>query len=171
MTTRVVDIHAHMLVPAVEALVAERPERREALRQQAEASGPESAAQNRTLMTEYLPKLTDVEVRLAAMDAMGVDIQAVSTSPTQYYYWADSDLAREIARTANEHIAEVCASHTDRFVGLAAVTLQHPELAAEQLTYAINELGMRGCQISTRIGERELADPSHDIFWRKAEEL
>jgi len=170
-TIRVVDIHAHMLVQAVEALVADRPERREALRQQAEASSTESAEQNRALMKEYLPKLTDVAVRLAAMDAMGVDIQAVSTSPTQYYYWADPDLARNIARAANEHIAQVCASHPDRFVGLAAVTLQHPELAAQQLVYAIKELGMRGCQISTRIGETELADPSHDVFWRQAEEL
>lgn len=171
MTTKIVDIHAHMLVPKVEELVAERPERREAQRRQAVASGAESAARNRALMTEYLPKLTDVDIRLAAMDAMGVDVQAISTSPTQYYYWADPDLAREIANAANEHIAEVCASHPDRFVGLAAVTLQHPPLAAEQLTRAVRELGLRGCQISTRIGDRELADPAHDVFWRRAEEL
>ncbi|MEE9253531.1 MAG: amidohydrolase family protein [Pseudomonadales bacterium] len=171
MTKCIVDIHAHMLVQAVEALVADHADRRAALRQQAEASSSESTEHNRALMTGYLPRLTDVDVRLAAMDAMGVDMQAVSISPTQYYYWAVPDLAREIATAANEHIAEVCASHPDRFVGLAAVTLQHPQLAADQLAHATKELGMRGCQISTRIGEVELADPRHDVFWKRAEEL
>jgi aminocarboxymuconate-semialdehyde decarboxylase len=119
MTTRVVDIHAHMLVPAVEAIVADRPERALALREQAEAAGAESTQHNRQLFAnDYLPKLTDVATRLEAMDAMGVDMQAVSLSPTQYYYWADRDLARAIARAANEHLAELSAAHPDRFVGL-----------------------------------------------------
>lgn len=172
MPHRVVDIHAHMLVPAVEALVAERPERREELRQQAATTGAESVAHNRTLFAgEYLPKLTDVDLRLAAMDAMGVDLQALSISPTQYYYWADQDLATAIVAAANEHLASVCAAHPDRFVGLATVSLQHPALAAGQLTDAVAELGFRGCQISTRIGGAELADPRHDVFWAKAEAL
>jgi aminocarboxymuconate-semialdehyde decarboxylase len=172
MTTRVVDIHAHLLVPAVETLVADRPERLEALRQQAEASGVASTQHNRQLFaTDYLPKLTDVATRIAAMDAMGVDMQAVSLSPTQYYYWADRDLAQAIARTANEHLAELSASHPDRFVGLATVTLQHPDLAAEQLTTAVRTLGLRGCQISTLIDAVELADRRHDPFWARAEAL
>jgi aminocarboxymuconate-semialdehyde decarboxylase len=172
MKTRVVDIHAHMLVPAVEVLVAERPERLNALREQAEASGPESTQHNRQLFAnDYLPKLTDVATRIKAMDAMGVDMQAVSLSPTQYYYWADRDLAQAIARAANEHLAEVSASHPDRFVGLATVTLQHPELAAEQLTVAVKQLGLRGCQISTLINGVELSDRRHDPFWARAEAL
>src|SRR5262249_19530080 len=150
--TRIVDIHAHMLIPAVEALVADRPERADELRRQAEASGAGSSQHNRRLFAAgYRPKLTDVATRITALDAMGVDVQAISVSPTQYYYWADRDLAQAIARAANEHLAEVCAAHPDRFVGLATVTLQHPELAAEQLTDAVRRLGLRGCQISTSI--------------------
>ena len=105
------------------------------------------------------------------MDAMGVDIQAVSVSPTQYYYWAERDLAQAIARAANECLAELCAAHPDRFVGLATVTLQHPDLAAEQLTDAVRRLGLRGCQISTQIDGVELADRRHDVFWTRAEAL
>jgi aminocarboxymuconate-semialdehyde decarboxylase len=170
--TRVVDIHAHMLIPEVETLVADRPERREAQRETAEASGPESAAHNAALFRdEYLPKLTDLSVRIAAMDAMGVDVQALSISPTQYYYWAEPDLARDIATRANEHIASICAAEPDRFVGLAAAPLQHPALAAEVLKLAVTELGFRGCQVSTQVAGRELADRSHDVFWRTAEEI
>lgn len=172
MRTRVVDIHAHVLVPAVEALVAHRPERIAALRAQAEAAGDASTRHNQRLFAAQYPKpLTDVSVRLAAMDAMGVDVQAISVSPTQYYYWADRDLAQAIAETANRHLAEICAAHPDRFVGLAAVTLQHPELAAEQLTHAVERLGLRGCQVSTAIDGAELADRRHDPFWSRAEAL
>lgn len=171
MSHRVIDIHAHMLVPAVEALVAARPERREALRQQAAATGAESVEHNRMLFAaEYLSKLTDVDVRLAAMDAMGVDMQALSISPTQYYYWADQDLATAIVDAANAHMASVCAAYPDRFVGLATVSLQHPALAADQLTRAF-ELGFRGCQISTWIAGAELVDSRHDVFWARAESL
>jgi aminocarboxymuconate-semialdehyde decarboxylase len=170
--TRVVDIHAHMLIPEVEALVADRPERRAAQRETADASGPESAGHNAALFrNEYLPKLTDVVVRIGAMDAMGVDVQALSISPTQYYYWADQELARTIATRANEHIASVCATEPERFVGLAAVPLQHPALAAEVLTRAVTELGFRGCQVSTQVAGLELADRSHDVFWRAAQDL
>ncbi len=172
MSTRVVDIHAHVLVPAVETLVADRPERIAALRAQSDASGAASAQHNRQLFAnEYLPKLTDVTTRLAAMDAMGVDMQAVSLSPTQYYYWADRDLAQAIALAANEHLAQLAAAHPDRFVGLATVSLQHPDLAAEQLTIAMKQHGLRGCQISTLIDGAELADRRHDRFWSRAEAL
>jgi len=171
MNTRVVDIHAHVLVPAVEVLVADRPERIAALRAQGEAAGAASTQHNRQLFAnEYMPKLTNVATRLAAMDAMGVDMQAVSVSPTQYYYWADRDLAQAIAQTANEHLAELAAAHPDRFVGLATVSLQHPDLAAEQLTIAMKH-GLRGCQISTLIDGAELADRRHDPFWSRAEAL
>ena len=172
MPTRIVDMHAHMLVPAVEALVADHPERRAALRATAAASGEASTEHNHALFADdYLPKLTDIELRLQRMDAMSVDMQAVSISPTQYYYWADPALAAAIARTANEHLASVCAAHPDRFVGLATVTLQHPGLAAEQLSYAMRTLGLKGCQVSTLIGAAELADPRHDVFWQRAQDL
>ena len=48
---------------------------------------------NRILMTTvYRQKIVDVEVRLRAMDAMRIDIQAVSPAPL-YHYWADRELA------------------------------------------------------------------------------
>ncbi len=166
-----IDVHAHILVPEVEALVAGREGRALELAAQARNFSRESNEHNRSLAAIYRPKLTDPAVRLAAMDAMGIDIEAVSTSPGQYYYWADPRLGEQIARAANEHLAAMCAAHPARFVGLGAVALQHPHLAVEQLTHAVRTLGLRGVEISTRIGERELADPAHDDFWARAEEL
>jgi aminocarboxymuconate-semialdehyde decarboxylase len=105
------------------------------------------------------------------MDVMGIDVQAVSVSPTQYYYWADRELGGQIARVANGHLAALCAAHPRRFVGLATVALQHPDLAVEQLTHAMRTLGLRGVQISTAIEGVELADPALEPFWERAQEL
>lgn len=83
----VIDMHAHMALDRVETLVRDHPQRRRALAGQAEETVPESTAHNRELFANrYARDLVDVDQRIARMDAMGVDIQAVSMSPTQYYY-------------------------------------------------------------------------------------
>ena len=114
---------------------------------------------------------TDVSVRLASMDATGIDVQALSISVGQYFHWADRDLAAKIVRVQNEKLAEVSAAQPDRFVPIGAVALQHPDLAATQLEYAVNELGHRGVMVTGSIDGLELADPRFHPFWAKAEEL
>lgn len=166
-----IDLHAHMLVPEVEMLVADEPARAEEQALVAKNSGPESTKHNQGMFQSIMPKLTDIDVRIAAMDAMGVDMQAVSISPTQYYYWAAPELAGKIVEAGNRHIAAACADRPDRFVGLATVSLQHPKLAAEQLRKATREQGMRGVEISSRIAGVDLADPRFDVFWETAQEL
>ena len=57
----------------------------------------------------------NVEARLAECDAAGVDVQVLSTVPVMFSYWAEPDLALELARRLNDHIAEVVAAHPARF--------------------------------------------------------
>jgi aminocarboxymuconate-semialdehyde decarboxylase len=167
----VIDMHAHVMVQAVEGLVANEDGRRAEAAQFAAWMGVESNAHNRTLGPVYQPKFADLSVRFADMEAMGVDIQAISTSPTQYHYWAGEALAERIAAAANEYIAGLVAAHPARFAGLGAVSLQHPRLAVAQLERAVQQLGLRGVEVSTRVRDRELADPAHEPFWEAAAAL
>ena len=73
------------------------------------------------------------EQRIADMDHMGIDIQAVSPVPRQTYYGADPDLGLATARALNDEIAEMCGRYPDRFTGLGTVPLQAPELALSEL--------------------------------------
>ena len=166
-----IDMHCHLLTPAVEALVAHEPGRRAEVARMAEGAGAESGSVNRELAAVYAPKLTDLSVRLADMDAQGVDIQALSPSPTQYHYWAPRDLAEQVVARLNEHIAEACASAPDRFVGLGSVALQHPVLAADQAEHAVRRLGLKGVMISTLIDGVDAGDPRFDPFWARMEAL
>jgi aminocarboxymuconate-semialdehyde decarboxylase len=167
-----IDLHAHLLTPSVEQLVADCPQKKGEPELMLRTQGAASVAHNvQTMLPAAFRKMTSLDERLRDMDAMGVDVQALSPSPNQYYYWADPDLAREIARVQNEHIAETCARHSDRFVGLGAVALQYPDLSVEQLTHAVKTLGLRGVEISTAVNGLDLADAKFDKFWAKADEL
>ena len=167
-----VDIHAHIDVPAIDALVRGKPGLAAEQADQLATFGAESVRRNIELAsTSYRPLLDDLGRRFAQMDASGVDVHAISVVPTLYHYWADRSLAAEIVAAANEHIAAAVAARPDRLVGLAAVALQHPELAAEQLRSAHGRQGLPGAEISTAVAGRDLSDPALDPFWAAAEEL
>jgi aminocarboxymuconate-semialdehyde decarboxylase len=158
-----VDIHNHILVPEVANLVKGYQQAEGYRNQLASALGPNS------LMEDALRLFQNVDARLARMDAEGLDMQAVSINP--FWYFAERDLARQIIQIQNEKIAELCAAHPDRFVGLATVALQHPEMAAEQLEVGIRKYGMRGCSISSNVEGEDLSSAKFHPFWAKAEEL
>ena len=113
--------------------------------------------------------LENVQQRLAAMDAQGIDVEALSINP--FWYRADRDLAADVIRIQNEALAAWCAQEPERFVALASVALQHPDLAAEQLETAVKRLGLRGALIGGSVNGEELADPRFLPFWAKAEAL
>jgi len=166
-----VDVHCHILTTEVERLVSSCPEKQAEQAAQLRMYGAESIEHNRTLFASLMPQLTGVEERLRRMDGMGVDIQVISPSPNQYYYWADADLAKQIVAVQNEHIASVCAAYSERLRGLGNVALQHPELSVEQLTDCVKRFGLRGVEISSACNGLELSDARFERFWSKAEEL
>jgi aminocarboxymuconate-semialdehyde decarboxylase len=167
-----VDVHAHTIVPEAFPLAAGQPGYRDEQDQQLRTFGRESVERNAELAAgDYAPLLSDMGSRLMAMDAAGVDIQAVSVIPTQYHYWADRALASEIVSAVNEHIAAMAREQPDRLVGLATVALQHPDLAAAQLTEAVGRLGLRGVEISTSAAGRDFSDPYFESFFAAAAEL
>jgi aminocarboxymuconate-semialdehyde decarboxylase len=169
---RTIDLHCHALTKEVEARVAGCPEKKAEAEIRLRTLGQASVEYNaKVMMPESLPALTDLAVRLQDMDNMGVDIQVISPSPNQYYYWAEYDLARDLVGLQNENIAGLCAQHPDRLVGLGTLALQHPALAIEQLDHAVRRLGLRGFEVATSVNGMELSDPSLEPVWAKAEAL
>jgi aminocarboxymuconate-semialdehyde decarboxylase len=103
------------------------------------------------------------------MDEQGIDTEVLTINP--WWYGADRELARRIIEIQNKGLTALCAARPDRFVALATVSLQHPDLAAEQLDYAFTTLKMRGASLGASVAGRELAAAEFDPFWKKAEEL
>ena len=163
-----IDMHAHLFVADVEGEFADHSGMINARDQAAELLGPASAAINRDMFAQLLPRLVDPAARLADMDRFGIDKQLVSPSPTQYHYWADEEIASVIVERQNEAVATHIAAAPDRLFGLGTVALQHPQLAVAQL-FRLMASGLKGVQISTRVGERDLGDPLFEPFWAAAE--
>lgn len=173
---RVTDVHAHALVPDAEALVAGRPELEREQRETARRLGAEALAVTQRVLAATRERLTDLDARLAAMDAASVDVQLVSPSPTQYHYWADAALAREIWTATHEGIAALCQAAPQRLAGLGLVPLQHPRLAVAALEQAVLDCGLKGIEISSWAPAPDgriidLSDPELDGLWARAEEL
>jgi predicted TIM-barrel fold metal-dependent hydrolase len=155
---KVVDIHAHVRVPEAWDLVKDRIGR-EGRAGDVALANPEGPANIRN----------DIEKRLADLDEMGIDVQAVSVNP--FWYWADVELARKIVQVQNEKIAELCAAHPKRFAGLGSLALQHAALAVEQMEEGVKNLGMRGFAIGGSVNGEDLSATKFHPFWAKAEEL
>jgi aminocarboxymuconate-semialdehyde decarboxylase len=154
-----VDFHAHAQSPKAAELIASA----------ANNPGADANPHNQHLFaTRYRAAFTDIAVRMQTMDRQRIDMQVVSPAPN-YAYWADRETSPKIVSASNEHVAEVCSAFPDRLVGLGHVSLQFPELAAEQVGTALDALGLKGIEIGTRAEDVDLDDPALDPFWAAAE--
>ena len=118
-----------------------------------------------------LPTFFDMDRRLAAMDASGVEVQLLSSWIDMSAYALPADSGLRYSRMFNEALAATVAEHPDRFNGLCTVPLQSPSDAAKELQFAVGELGMVGTEIATTVDGRDLDDPDLEPFWAAAEEL
>jgi len=144
---RVVDIHYHAHIPAVMDVIRGTDFER-------------NIGGSRNLGPE----------RIGIMDARGIDVGVISANQ-YWWYGADRRLARDVVRVQDEGFAEWCQMYPDRYVFLTSVALQYPDLAAEQLEYAVTRLGARGASIGGHVDGQEPSTEFFDEFWAKAQEL
>jgi aminocarboxymuconate-semialdehyde decarboxylase len=128
-------------------------------------------AVNERQLATIKPKMDQLDVRLADMDAMGVDVQAVAIAVYQYYYWADAELGAKVSRMMNEEFVESTSRYGDRFLPLGTVPLQDIDAAVAELRYLVQELGMRGIEIGTHVEGEEISSPRLEPFWAEVERL
>jgi aminocarboxymuconate-semialdehyde decarboxylase len=135
------------------------------------AANPRSQAVNQGNNVRTRVQGASPEQRIADMDLMGIDIQAISPVPRQTYYGADGDLGRAVARQINDEIAAICARFPDRFVGLGTVPFQAPDLALDELERLHKSLGFRGIEIMTHVAGEDLAAERFRKIFARCEEL
>ncbi|MCY4020420.1 MAG: amidohydrolase family protein [Chloroflexi bacterium] len=104
------------------------------------------------------------ERKLRAMDASGVDMSVISVNiPTPDML--DPDLAAQGARICNDAVAELCAGHPDRFVGLASLPLNDVPAAIAELDRAIDQLDLRGVFTPSHVKGAPLDAPQFEDFY------
>lgn len=119
----------------------------------------------------FPPVLFDLDSRFAAMDEGKVDVQLVGHRTEFSAYALPGEQGASYARAFNRILADVVAAYPDRLLGLGTVPLQSPALAAAELVYLVQELGMVGVEIATHVDGVPIDQAGLDPFWEVANEL
>jgi predicted TIM-barrel fold metal-dependent hydrolase len=109
----------------------------------------------------HIPVLYDLDARLRMMDEFGPDYQQILTlSLPTLEALAPPDKSPELARIANDGMAEICARYPDRFPGwVASIALNNVPSCVEETKRTIEGMGARGIQIFTNVNGRPLDEP------------
>src|SRR6266851_795133 len=109
-----------------------------------------------------IPMLADLDERFRVMDTFDEYEQVLSLpTPPIEIFARDADVA-DLARAANDGMAELVARHPRRFPGFVASLPYHdPDAAAREASRAIDELGARGIQMFTNVRGAPMSAPAY----------
>ncbi len=101
-----------------------------------------------SFIKEAIPRLGDFEkFRLPEMDRMGITMQVIATGSPGIQGVADAAEAVGLAKTINDAQADILARHKGRFSAFAALPLQDPKAAVQELERAVEKLGFCGAMV------------------------
>jgi predicted TIM-barrel fold metal-dependent hydrolase len=104
-----------------------------------------------------VPALYDVERRFRIMDKYEEVVQVLTLAWPAVEEIADSEKAVDLARLANDEMAELVFRYPDRFVAaIACLPMNNIDAALKEVDRAINDLRFRGVQVYTPINDKPL---------------
>jgi aminocarboxymuconate-semialdehyde decarboxylase len=108
-----------------------------------------------------VPMLVDLDLRFRVMDRFGPDYQQILSLPTPpIEAMVSGAQSVDLARAANDGMADLVRRHPDRFPGfVASLPLDDPDAALAELTRAIETLDARGVQLFSNVAGRPLTSP------------
>ena len=115
--------------------------------------------------------------RIAEMDRGGVELCILSFVAPGIQGIPGISQSIAMSRRANDYLAEHIAKYPKRLKGFAALPLQDPQAAAQELTRCVKELGFCGALVHgfSQIGETDSAVfydlPQYRPFWATVQQL
>ena len=164
---RTIDIHAHWY-PAEWLKLFEKDGPKEGAKLERTPEG--YTIRTERITNTFDEKFVDLAMRLEGMRRQGVDVHALSlTAPM--VYWASPGLGLALSQAYNDAASAAHLRHPGRFIGLAMLPMQAPDLALKELERCARLPGMRGMYLATNINGGDLDDRRYWDIYAKAEEL
>jgi len=115
-----------------------------------------------------LKTITDVDARLKLLEQFGDFRQVLSLANPPLELVAPPATTPDLARVANDALAEICRRHPDRFpTFIASLPMNNIEATLAEIDRAINDLGARGIQIFTNVAGKPLSAPEFRPIFRR----
>ncbi len=160
-----IDVHSHFLSPAM----AKTLETRSSFPYTRLVDGTYHFHCCAGLTLPLAPHHHDTAVKVSHMDEAGIDVSILSLAVPGPELLGGRE-ADETARLANDLLAEMIATHPDRFWGYATLGFGDIDTSLAELDRCIDTLGFRGLQLYSNLGGKPLDDPRfRPVFARMAE--
>jgi aminocarboxymuconate-semialdehyde decarboxylase len=117
---------------------------------------------------KVIPTLSDLDYRFRIMDQFEGLMQVLNIAAPPLENIKDSQKAIDLARLANDEMAELVLKYRDRFAAaIACIPMNNMDVALEELDRAINDLNCKGVQIFTPILDKPLDSPDFFPLYEK----
>ena len=145
---------------------------------------PDTVAETRTFAgesndyDEFTDDILDLDKkRLDYMDKAGIELAILSLNAPAIQAVLDTERAIELARKSNDKLKQAVDENPGRYLALAALPLQEPKTAGEELKRCVNELGFKGALVNG-FTQRDVDDsayyydmPEYRDFWQVVSDL
>jgi uncharacterized protein len=112
------------------------------------------------------PALIDLDARWRTIDPFGDYRQVLTLAVPPLDELGDPAAAADLARAANDELADLVVRHPDRFAGfVAALPMSDPQAAAAELDRTMSHLGAVGAQLHTNVGGAPLDEPRFEVIF------
>jgi len=99
-----------------------------------------------------IPTLVDLDEHLRMMDEFDDYVQIPSIANPPIEAFGSPEQTPEIARVANDHMAQLCERYRDRFPTFVAnLPMNNPDAAVIEARRAVTELGAAGCLVYSNV--------------------
>jgi aminocarboxymuconate-semialdehyde decarboxylase len=112
----------------------------------------------------------DIEARLRAMDAQGVDMRVLSLSTPNVYEWRGARQV-EMTRYVNDLAASLVRAHPKRFAALGSLPLDDVDASLAELERIEGELGLSGVTIGSNVAGLPVSHPKFEPVWARIDAL
>ncbi|HET7848118.1 MAG TPA: amidohydrolase family protein [Pseudolabrys sp.] len=112
--------------------------------------------------------LVDVDARLRLIDEFDGMQHVLSLANPPLELVGGPDVTPELARIANDALAQLCAKHPDHFPAfIAALPMNNVEATVSEIDRAVTSLGARGVQVFTNVAGKPLSLPEFRPVFRQ----
>ncbi|MBI2819677.1 MAG: amidohydrolase [Acidobacteria bacterium] len=107
-----------------------------------------------------IPVIVDLNLRFRIMDKHPGYVQVLTLASPPLEVLGDSKTSPELARIANDGMADLVSKHPDRFPAfVASLPMNNMDACLQEIDRAINSLGARGVQVFSNVNGHPLDEP------------